>query len=180
MAFEGFNEMLKSIGKKDSGSKSKSNSVSEFFKKNPFMKYLIPIMIFIICIAVFLAVVFGDGSLGEEMQPLPTEGVSNTDDTAVVLPNGSNIVGVTDPNLSDLIRRDPLAEEILAKAKYNGCVIVASSSYRIAIVENGGIEYMLSVGETLGDSAWEVTEITEAAVTFTAGGTTKVLKYSGR
>lgn len=181
MAFEGLNEKLKNFGKKDSNSSKKGmGSVGEFFKKNAFMKYLIPIMIFIIAIAVFLVMVFSDGSLSEELDPLPSEGISPTDNAAVILPNDSNVVGNTDSDLSDLIKRDPLSEEILAKAKYIGCVIGASGSRRVAIINNGGIEYELSVGENLGESSWQVAEITEAEVTFTAGSKTKTLKYSDK
>ncbi len=181
MALEGLNEKLKSLGKKEAGSNKKgSGKLGQFFEKNPTMKYLIPVMIFIISIAVFLAFVFGDGSLNKQLSPLPTEGFAPTDDTAVVLPNDSIIVGSTDPNLSALIQRDPSSEQILARAKYTGCVIVASSSHRLAIINNGGVEYRLSVGDTLGDSAWQVNEITESAVTFVTGGSTKVLKFSGK
>lgn len=181
MAFEGLSEKLKNFGKKDLGSSIKiSGTVGEFFKKNAFMKYLIPIMIFIIAIAVFLVMVFSDGTLGEDLAPLPSEGLSPTGDAAVILPNDTNVAGNTDPDLSALIKRDPLSEEILAKAKYIGCVIGASGSHRVAIISNGGIEYRLSVGESLGESSWQVAEITEAEVTFTAGGKTKTLKYSGR
>ncbi len=177
MAFEGLNEKLKNLGKKDSDSPKKG--VGDFFKKNAFLKYLIPVMVFIIATAVLLALVFSDGTFGKEMEPIPSEGVSPTDNTAVILPNDSNIVGSTDPGLDALIQRDPLSEEILAAAKYNGCVIVASSSMRVAIINNGGVEYRLCVGDCLGDSSWQVTEITQSAVTFTAGNTTKTLKYSG-
>ncbi|HOD02830.1 MAG: hypothetical protein BWY46_00992 [Firmicutes bacterium ADurb.Bin300] len=177
MAFEGLNEKLKNLGKKDS--EPLKSGIGDFFKKNAFLKYLIPVMIFIIATAVFIVMVFSDGTLGKEMEPLPTEGVSPTDNTAVILPNDSNIVGTTDPGLAALIQRDPLSEEILAGAKYNGCVIVASSSLRVAIINNGGVEYRLCVGDCLGDSSWQVAEITESAVTFTAGNTTKTLKYSG-
>lgn len=181
MAFEGLNEKLKSLGKKETGAAKKETSkIGKFFKDNPTMKYLIPVMMFIIGTAVFLAFVFGDGSLNTELNPLPTEGIAGTDDTAVVLPGDSIIVGSTDPNLSALIQRDPSSEQILAKAKYTGCVIVASSSRRIAIVNNGGIEYKLSVGDALADSSWRVDEITESAVTFVAGGSTKVIKFSGK
>lgn len=181
MAFEGLNEKLKSLGKKEAGSNRKGDGkISQFFQKNPTMKYLIPVMLFIISIAVFLAFVFGDGSLNKPLGPLPTEGVTSTDDTAVVLPNDSNIIGSADPNLSALIQRDPSSEQILARAKYTGCVIVASSSHRIAIINNGGVEYRLSVGDTLGESAWRVDEITESAITFAAGSSTKTLKFSGK
>ncbi len=175
MAFEALNEKLKNIGKKNPDiEKNGSNGISAFFKKNTFMKYVIPVMIFLVIVAVFLALVFS----GDEMDPIDNTNPSSisgaSDESVAVLPDGSNIVGSTDKSLSDLIKNDPLSPDILVDAEYHGCVIGAGSS-RHGIIENGGISYTLAIGETLGGSSWEVTEITTETITLSAGKLTKTL-----
>ncbi len=146
--------------------------VMEFFDKNPFMKILIPVVLFIILLAVFLFVIFGDGVI------LDDEGVLTDDSVATnqveVLP-GNNII--KDKAIVDLIESDPLSEDILATAVYKGCV-TGSSGLKTASVKIGseGDTLVLTLGETVGDSDWEVIEITSEYVVLKAGEITKTLK----
>lgn len=146
--------------------------VMEFFDKNPFMKILIPVVLFIILLAVFLFVIFGDGVI------LDDEGVLTDDSVATnqveVLP-GNNII--KDKTIVDLIESDPLSEDILATAVYKGCV-TGSSGLKTASVKIGseGDTLVLTLGETVGDSDWEVIEITSEYVVLKAGEITKTLK----
>ncbi len=146
--------------------------VMEFFDKNPFMKILIPVVLFIILLAVFLFVIFGDGVI------LDDEGMLSDDSAATnqveVLP-GNNII--KDKTIVDLIESDPLSEDILATAVYKGCV-TGSSGLKTASVKIGseGDTLVLTLGETVGDSDWEVIEITSEYVVLKAGEITKTLK----
>lgn len=146
--------------------------VMEFFDKNPFMKILIPVVLFIILLAVFLFVIFGDGVI------LDDEGMLTDDSAATnqveVLP-GNNII--KDKTIVDLIESDPLSEDILATAVYKGCV-TGSSGLKTASVKIGseGDTLVLTLGETVGDSDWEVIEITSEYVILKAGEITKTLK----
>ncbi len=179
MAFEALNEKLKNIGKKNPDFEKKgSGNFGAFFKKNTFMKYLIPIMVLLVVIAVFLAMVFTD-DITEDLNAAtsPSGATAAAGESVAVLPTNDIIIDTTDKDLADLIKNDPLSVDILADAVYTGCVI-SEGSYRVGVVQNGGISYQLAVGDNLGASSWEVTEITPTTITFSGGTMTKTLTIS--
>ncbi len=144
--------------------------IAQFFEKNPFMKIVIPVVLFLILVAIFILVVFGDGIL------LDKDG-SDTGDTSVqsnevqVIP-GNNII--KDKEIVKLIDSDPLSPDILAAASYTGSV-VGSSGLKTALIQVGsqGDVLVLTMGETIGDSDWELKEIASDYVIFQAGKLTK-------
>ncbi len=146
--------------------------VAQFFEKNPIMKIIIPVVLFLILVAIFLFVVFGDGIL------IDKDG-TDTNDTSVqsnevqVIP-GNNII--KDKEITALIASDPLSPDILASASYTGSV-VGSSGLKTALIQVGseGDVLVLCVGETIGDSDWELIEISSDYVIFRAGELTKKL-----
>lgn len=149
--------------------------ISQFFEKNPWMKIAIPVILFLILVAIFLLVIFGDGILS---------GNDNTDniDSSVqqnevqVIP-GNNII--KDKELVELIDNDPLSPDILANASYTGSV-VGSSGLKTALIQVGSNKdvLVLATGETIGDSDWELIEIATDYVIFRAGEMTKKLSLS--
>ena len=142
--------------------------IEEFFQKNPIMKIIIPVVGFVIIVAVFLIIVFGDKVLTED--PSADVGVQNPNSNVVeVLPGGND---VTDDKLLEIINKDPLSKDILAGAKYTGYV-TGSSGLKTALIELRKDVLVLSVGETVGESSWELIEITEDHVLFKAGEATK-------
>ncbi len=144
--------------------------IAQFFEKNKFMKVLVPVILFLILVAIFIFVMFGDGILMEK---------DNTDsnDTSVqsnevqVIP-GNNII--KDKEFTELIDKDPLSPDILSSATYTGSV-VGSSGLKTALIQVGsqGDVLVLTVGETIGDSDWELKEISSDYVIFKAGKTSK-------
>ena len=146
--------------------------IMEFFDKNPIMKILIPVVLFIILCAVFLFVIFGDGVILDDTQ-------SSADGSAAsgqveVIP-GNNII--TDKAVVKLIESDPLSEDILATAVYKGCV-KGNSGLKTGLVQIGteNDTLILSLGETVGDSKWELVELTDDYVVFKAGEITKKIE----
>ena len=79
----------------------------------------------------------------------------------------------------ELIDNDPLSPDILANASYTGSV-VGSSGLKTALIQvgSGGDILVLSTGETIGDSNWELIEIASDYVIFRAGEMTKKLSLS--
>ncbi len=146
--------------------------VMEFFDKNPFMKILIPVVLFIILCAVFLFVIFGDGVILDDTQT----SVDNSAATGQVevIP-GNNII--TDKAVVKLIESDPLSEDVLATAVYKGCV-KGNSGLKTGLVQIGtqNDTLILSLGETVGDSKWEVVELTDDYIVFKAGDITKKIE----
>ena len=104
---------------------------------------------------------------------------TDTNDTSVqsnevqVIP-GNNII--KDKEIVSLIDKDPLSPDILASATYTGSV-VGSSGLKTALIQVGsqGDVLVLCVGETVGDSDWELKEISSDYVIFRAGKLTKKL-----
>ncbi len=161
---------------KQAGSKTGVTlKVAQFFEKNPIMKIVIPVILFLIIVAVFLLVIFGDGILMNKDD-------SDTVDTSVqsnevqVIP-GNNII--KDKEIVNLIDSDPLSPDILASATYTGSV-VGSSGLKTALIQIGseGDTLTLAVGETIGDSDWELKEIASDYVIFKAGEITKKLNLA--
>ena len=147
--------------------------IEEFFQKNPIMKIVIPVIGFLIIVAVFLIIVFGDKVFFEE--PITDTGVQNPNSNIVeVLPGGNEI---TDEEVLDIINDNPLAADILSSAEYKGYV-TGSSGLKTALISIGKNNdfLVLAVGETIGDSSWELIEITEDHVLFKAGDATKKIK----
>ena len=149
--------------------------VAQFFDKNPIMKIVIPVIIFLIIVAVFLLVIFGDGILMDKDNSDSVD-TSNQSNEVQVIP-GNNII--KDKEIVNLIDDDPLSPDILASAKYTGSV-VGSSGLKTALIQIGSQEdnLVLSLGETVGDSDWELIEITKDYVVFKAGETTKKISIS--
>ena len=147
--------------------------LEEFFQKNPIMKIVVPVIGFVIIVVIFLIIVFGDKVFFEE--PQVDTSVQNPNSNIIeVLPGGNEI---TDEKVLDIINDDPLAADILASAKYKGYV-TGSSGLKTALIQIGSKNdfLVLSVGETVGDSSWELIEITDDHVLFKAGDTTKKIK----
>lgn len=166
---------LPKFTKKEKSSTGKPDitlQIAQFFEKNPIMKIVIPVILFLILVAIFLFVVFGDGILTEKDN-------TDTNDTSVqsnevqVIP-GNNII--KDKEFTELIDKDPLSPDILASAAYTGSVS-GSSGLKTALIQVGsqGDMLVLTVGETIGESDWELKEISSDYVIFKAGKLTKKL-----
>jgi hypothetical protein len=167
---------LPKLGKKEKGGKVASPKndimlkVMDFFDKNPIMKIIIPVIIFVIIAAILIFIVFGDGII---------KNGGKTDDSD--LTNDSNYVQalpsddiIKDKEIVDLINNDPLSPDILASAKYKGRV--KGSNGRVnALIEIGSSGQSIQVerGETIGDSSWELLEVTTDYVIFEADGEQK-------
>ncbi len=149
--------------------------VAQFFEKNPIMKILIPVIIFLIIVAVFLLVIFGDGILMDK-DDSDTVDTSTQSNEVQVIP-GNNII--KDKDIVNLIDDDPLSPDILASAKYTGSV-VGSSGLKTALIQIGseGDTLTLCIGETIGDSNWELREIASDYVIFKAGEITKKINLA--
>ena len=161
---------------KQAGEKSAITlKVTQFFEKNPFMKVLIPVIVFLIIVAIFLLVIFGDGILMNKDDPA-TDDTSTQSNEVQVIP-GNNII--KDKEIVNLIDDDPLSPDILASAKYTGSV-VGSSGLKTALIQIGseGDTLTLCIGETIGDSNWELREIASDYVIFKAGEITKKINLA--
>ncbi len=148
---------------------------AQFFEKNPIMKIVIPVILFLILVAVFLLVVFGDGILtGKDDTDSASTSVESNE--VQVIP-GNNII--KDKEIISLIDEDPLSPDILANAAYTGSV-TGSSGLKTALIHIGssGDILVLSMGETVGDSNWELIEISSDYVIFKAGEITKKINLS--
>jgi hypothetical protein len=146
--------------------------VMEFFDKNPFMKILIPVVLFLILCAVFLFIIFGDGVILDDTK---TQSDSSASAGQVEVVPGNNII--TDKTVVKLIETDPLSGDILATAEYKGCV-KGSSGLKTGLIHIGTQRdtLVLSMGETVGDSKWEVVELTNDYIVFKAGEITKKIE----
>ncbi len=142
--------------------------VMDFFDKNPIMKLLIPVVLFLILAGIVLFLIFGDGVLTGDNVPDDSDIIVNSNQVEV-LPGGNLI---KDKEVVELIDNDPLSEDILASAQYKGYV-KGSSGLKTALIQIGsaGDTLTLSKGEEIG--SWELIEITSDYVVFKAGDITK-------
>lgn len=149
--------------------------IAQFFEKNPIMKILIPVILFLILVAIFIFVIFGDGILMND-DVSDNVGTSTQSNEVQVIP-GNNII--KDKEIAKLIDSDPLSPDILSAASYTGSV-VGSSGLKTALIQVGseGDVLVLTVGETIGDSDWELKEIASEYVVFQAGKLTKKLSLA--
>lgn len=158
---------------KTSGSKSGLTlQIAAFFEKNPIMKILIPVILFLILVAIFIFVVFGDGILTDDDDTSIDNSSAQSNEVQVI--PGNNII--KDKEIIKLIDDDPLSPDILSSATYSGSV-VGSSGLKTALIQVGsqGDMLVLTLGETIGESDWELKEISSDYVIFKAGKTTKKL-----
>lgn len=149
--------------------------ISQFFEKNPWMKIAIPVILFLILVAIFLLVIFGDGILSGKDNADNVDSSVQQNEVQVI--PGNNII--KDKELVELIDSDPLSPDILANASYTGSV-VGSSGLKTALIQvgSGNDVLVLATGETIGDSNWELIEIATDYVIFRAGEMTKKLSLS--
>ncbi len=147
--------------------------IMDFFEKNPILKIVIPFLLFIILVVIFATIIFGDKTLLNDNSPTKnTTANVGTSDMVDVLPEDSKI---DDKDILSVIERDPLSPDVLSKAKYTGYTN-GSSGLKTAIIQVAdGDNIVLSLGDTVGDSKWELVEITKEYVTFKAGDNTKKL-----
>ncbi len=171
---------LPKFGKKSEGSVSKAKpdialKITNFFDKNPLMKIIIPVILFVILVAVVLFVILGDKILLQDNEALPEDVTANSNQVEVI--PGNNVI--KDKVIVDLIDSDPLSPDILSSAAYTGYV-TGSSGLKTALIQIGSENdsLVLSIGETVGDSDWELIEITKDYVVFKAGETTKKIQLS--
>lgn len=172
---------LPKLGKKgdsSGGGKAKPDivlKITNFFDKNPMMKIIIPVILFVILVAVILFVILGDQILLQDNSELPPDVTANSNQVEVI--PGNNVI--KDKVIVDLIDADPLSPDILSSAKYTGYVS-GSSGLKTALIQIGSQNdsLVLAVGETVGDSDWELIEITKDYVVFKAGETTKKISVS--
>lgn len=144
--------------------------IANFFEKNPIMKFVVPIILFLILVSIFIFVVFGDGIIMEDDDPNLNDGSAQSNEVQVI--PGNNII--KDKEFVKLIDKDPLSPDILTSATYTGSV-VGSSGLKTALIQVGsrGDMLVLTLGETIGESDWELKEISSDYVIFKAGKTTK-------
>lgn len=166
---------LPKFTKKEKSSGTKTGltlQIASFFEKNPIMKIVIPVILFLILVAIFIFVVFGDGILMQEDDGDLNDNSVQSNEVQVI--PGNNII--KDKDVVELIDDDPLSPDILASATYTGSV-VGSSGLKTALIQVGsqGDMLVLTVGETIGESDWELKEISSDYVIFKAGKTTKKL-----
>ena len=102
---------------------------------------------------------------------------TSTQSNEVQVIPGNNII--KDKEIVNLIDDDPLSPDILASAKYTGSV-VGSSGLKTALIQIGseGDTLTLCIGETVGDSNWELKEIAADYVIFKAGEITKKINLA--
>lgn len=166
--------------KKDGAGKTKTPGqkndvmlkIMELFEKNPFLKIVIPVLLFLILAGVIGFLIFGDGVLmGKNVEPAGNESPLPASNAVDVLPGNNQI---TDEEVISIIQSDPLSEDVLSKASYHGYVS-GSSGLKTALIQIGGNSdiLVLAPGETVGDSKWELAEITAEYVVFKAGENTK-------
>ena len=137
--------------------------IMEFFDKNPLMKILVPVLLFVIIAAIILFIVFGDGVLTGDVSE---EEIANSSNIVQALP-GDDII--TDKEIIDLIDNDPLSPDILTSAKYKGFVQGSNGGVN-ALIEIGseGDNLQVERGETIGESSWELIEVNKEYVIFKA------------
>ena len=145
--------------------------IADFFEKNPIMKIVIPVILFLVLVAIFILVIFGDGVLTDDVN---SDDIGTPQSNEVQVLPESNII--KDKEIAELIDNDPLSPDILAAATYTGSV-VGSSGLKTALIQigNEGDTLVLTIGETIGDSDWELKEIASDYVVFKAGKLTKKL-----
>ena len=122
-----------------------------------------------------LFIILGDSILLQDNDALPEDVTANSNQVEVI--PGNNVI--KDKVVIDLIDSDPLSPDILASAKYTGYV-TGSSGLKTALIQIGSENdsLVLAIGETVGESDWELIEIAKDYVVFKAGETTKKINLS--
>ena len=144
------------------GNKPKNNSFTAFFEKNPVMKYVIAIIAIVISLAVALTIIISS----KKSNPVIDTNVSvNASDAVEVLPQIEREIG------GEYEGKDPFAENILDGAKLTG--IYEVFGYKSATLQTSTKAYTLYEGDTVGDSDWTVSEITDKSITLVSGDKTK-------
>ena len=144
------------------GNKKKNNSVALFFEKNPMMKYVIAVIAVVISLAVALTIIISS----KKSNPQIDTNVSvNASDTVEVLPQIEREIG------GEYEGKDPFAENVLDGAKLTGIYDVFG--YKSATLQTTTKSYTLYEGDTVGDSDWTVSEITDKSITLVSGDKTK-------
>jgi large-conductance mechanosensitive channel len=149
--------------KDSAGSKpKKQNAVSAFFEKNPMMKYVVAIIAIAVAVFVALTVVWSSRNSKPE---LDTNITANANSEVEVLPQIERDKG------GEYEGKDPFVENILDGAKLTG--IYETYGYKSATLETTRKSYTLYEGDTVGDSDWVVSEITDKSITLVSGDKTK-------
>ncbi|MBO4338332.1 MAG: hypothetical protein J5877_00230 [Clostridia bacterium] len=142
--------------------KKKNNSVSAFFEKNPTMKYVIAVIAVVIAVAVAATIIL---SSKKSKPDLDTNVSVNANDAVEVLPQIERDRG------GEYEGKDPFVENILDGAKLTG--IYETYGYKSATLQTTLKSYTLYEGDTVGDSDWVVSEITDKSITLVSGDKTK-------
>ncbi|MEG2174934.1 MAG: hypothetical protein RR135_05575 [Oscillospiraceae bacterium] len=74
---------------------------------------------------------------------------------------------------------NPFATESLGEVRITGIVSNSNGLYT-AIVESQSASYILSIGDQLFGSSWEVSKITKNSVTFSCNGSEKTVFMDGQ
>ncbi len=147
----------------------------EFFDKNPIMKVLIPVVLFIILVALVLFLVLGDGILLDDKSTTGATTTLSPGEVLVISPE-NNVI--KDKEIVELIESDPLSEDILASAQYQVYFYSSTTGAKTAtlVIGSSGESIVLRKGDKIG--SWELIEIAPDYVIFEAGdaGITKTIK----
>ena len=144
------------------GAKKKNNSVSLFFENNPAMKFVIAIIAVVVSLAVALVIII---SAKRSKPDLDTNVAVNSSDTVEVLPK------IERDRVDEYEGKDPFVENILDGAKLTG--IYETYGYKCATLQTTRKSYTLFEGDSVGDSDWVVSEITDKSITLVSGDKTK-------
>ena len=144
------------------GSTKKKNSVSAFFERNPKMNYIIGLIAVLVAISVAVIIAI---SYRASKVDLNTNVSVNANQEVEVLPK------IERDRAGEYDGKDPFEENILDGAKLTG--IYETYGYRSATLQTTRKSYTLFEGDTLGESDWTVSEITDNSITLVSGDKTK-------
>lgn len=168
--------MPKTIAGKDSG-------IKKFIKENKSLAFMLPVLA---VLAIVLIIVYSGGGKAKNTSvnsptPKPSSSAISTptaDQPKVeVLPQTERTNDQADQVTQDGQNVVPAQDPFKTPMKLTG-VLIYSNEDATAIIEYGGVSYIVSKDDTIGDTTWKVISIDESSVMLDQDGKGTILEIS--
>ncbi|HOK44008.1 MAG TPA: hypothetical protein PLD49_10145, partial [Thermoclostridium caenicola] len=153
----------------------KDSAFRRFIKENKSLAFMLPLLVILVVVLIIVYSGGGDEPTSSEV-PTPASTPSQTsipsinDQTQVeVLPK---IIRASDETGNDAVVQDPFTSPM----RLTGVLLYPDYDKTKAIIEYGGVSYIVKRNEIIGNTAWTVEEIFETSVMLGSDGKNQLLE----
>lgn len=153
----------------------KESAFKKLLKENKSLAFMLPVLAILVIILILVySGVFNKKEAPAALQPTPTTTVQPEESALAQQPQVDVLPQIIRSSTEGAI--DVVKDPFETPMKLVG--VIFSNERSTAIVESGGVSYIVKVDDTIGDSTWKVDDIQKDSLTIEANGKSVTLELT--